>query len=224
MVNEIEFKNVNFSYTQENKVLNDLSFNFPMNEWIAINGDYGSGKSTLVKLVLGLESPNSGKIIVNGSDIHEEGYEWYSQILKSVGHLLDEEGLLSNQSLFENLALPLIYHQNLSQADRETWISYLLGKFSLLGLQTERPAFVTDEVRRIVAILRSLVLKPSILILYNPFKGLGHMNQKRVLELLEEFEAQHNLKTVILVSEDSEVLNKKKMKKFELREGKLYEI
>lgn len=224
MIETIQFKNINFSYGPETNVLTSANCIFPLNQRVLIRGDSGSGKSTLLKLILGLIEPENGEILFNGENIHELGFERFSEYLSITGHLLDDEGLLSNQSLFDNLALPLIYHKNMMPAERQEWIDRWLSKFSLLGLKESRPAFVTEEVRRVIGFLRALIIKPEMVLLHNPLRGLSLLNQKRVLETLTDFENQYGLKHIIVAADDERIFADKIFKTIEMKEGKIYEV
>ena len=224
MFESIEFKNVSFAYDSSERILMNTSFFLPLNKWVLIKGEFGSGKSTLIKLLLGLIAPHQGEIRVNQQDINELGFEKFSEYLGNMGHVLGDDGLFANQSLFDNLSLPLIYHKNMPLEEREVWIDSCLSKFNLLSLKTQRPAFVTKEIKKLVLILRSLILKPDLVIMHNPLEDLSYTNQKRVIELLEEFESKHNLKHIILTLEDEKVVSGKNAKILEIREGKVYEL
>ncbi len=224
MIDSIEFSNISFGYESKNQVFDKASFSLPLNSWVIVNGELGSGKSTFVKLLLGLLTPTGGVISYNKEDIHELGFEKFSDYLGNIGHVLDGEGLLSNQSLFENLSLPLIYHKNMGLTEREEWIEYWLKKFNILSHKNDRPAFVTEEVKKIVSILRALILKPEMVLLHNPLNDLSGYNQRRVFEMLDEFEAQHNLKHIIIASDTDIKLPNKNLKTLLLSQGKVNEI
>lgn len=224
MIESLKFDGISFKYPNGTEVLIKASFTIPMNNWVFIRGDLGQGKSTILKLLLGLMEPIEGKVIFNGFDIHELGFEEFSKFLARIGHVLDDEGLLSNQSLFENLSLPLIYHENKPHDERERWIDELIEKFKLMSFKTARPAFATTETKKIFSILRALVLKPELIIMHNPFKDLGEMNQKRVLSLLEEFQDKYGLKHIIIAADEIGILRDKKMKYLEINKGQVHEL
>lgn len=224
MIESLKFDGISFKYPNGTEVLSKASFTIPMNNWVFIRGDLGQGKSTIIKLLLGLMEPSEGKVIFNGFDIHELGFEEFSKFLARIGHVLDDEGLLSNQSLFENLSLPLIYHENKPHDERERWIDELIEKFKLMSFKTARPAFATTETKKIFSILRALVLKPELIIMHNPFKDLGEMNQKRVLSLLEEFQDKYGLKHIIIAADEIGILRDKKMKYLEINKGQVHEL
>lgn len=224
MIESLKFDGISFKYPNGTEVLSKTSFTIPMNNWVFIRGDLGQGKSTILKLLLGLMEPSEGKVIFNGFDIHELGFEEFSKFLARIGHVLDDEGLLSNQSLFENLSLPLIYHENKPHDERERWIDELIEKFKLMSFKTARPAFATTETKKIFSILRALVLKPELIIMHNPFKDLGEMNQKRVLSLLEEFQDKYGLRHIIIAADEIGILRDKKMKYLEINKGQVHEL
>ena len=224
MIESLKFDGISFKYPNGTEVLSKASFTIPMNNWVFIRGDLGQGKSTIIKLLLGLMEPSEGKVIFNGFDIHELGFEEFSKFLARIGHVLDDEGLLSNQSLFENLSLPLIYHENKPHDKRERWIDELIEKFKLMSFKKARPAFATTETKKIFSILRALVLKPELIIMHNPFKDLGEMNQKRVLSLLEEFQDKYGLKHIIIAADEIGILRDKKMKYLEINKGQVHEL
>jgi phospholipid/cholesterol/gamma-HCH transport system ATP-binding protein len=224
MFHTIEFSNVSFYYEEDQKVLDTSSFSLPLNKWVLIKGEFGSGKSTLIKLLLGLIEPYQGEIKFNQENIHELGFEKFSEYLGHIGHVLGEEGLFANQSLFDNLALPLIYHKNMALDDRTEWIDSCIKRFHLLGHKTDRPAFVTKEIKKIFLILRALILKPELVVINNLLEDLSYTNQKRVIELLEYFQKEHGLKHIIIAAEDERPIAGKEAIILELRKGRVHEI
>lgn len=221
MIESIELKNISFAYASEKSVVENLNFKFPLNGWTIFKGGLGSGKSTIIKLMLGLVTPTQGEIFYNHRNIHEMGFEDFSVYLGNIGHVLEEDGLLANQSLFENLELPLMYHKNMSLEDRAAWINIWVKELNLWHAKDLRPAFATAEVRKMFSILRAIIIRPEMLIMHNPFKYLSETNIERVLKAIHTFEEKFQLKHVIIFGDDDRLIQMKNAKFFNLVEGKI---
>ena len=204
----LKFENLSFGYIADNPIIKNVDFNFPLGEIVWIRGSSTSGKSIFIRLMSGAVEPTAGKIIINNQDIHELGYLHYASILKHIGFGFDGTGLLVNQSLENNLALPLRYHSTWSEAEIQTWVHTLMDIFRVTHVKDQRPAFVTQSLYKTFLLLRAFVLKPEMMIFINPLSSLDDSNRDSFISLLEVFKKDYGLKHVFIISDDEPQLEK----------------
>jgi len=204
----LKFENLSFGYNADNPIIKNVDFNFPLGEMVWIRGSSTSGKSIFIRLMSGAVEPSAGKIIINDQDIHKLGYLHYTLILKHIGFGFDGTGLLANQTLENNLALPLRYHANWSEAEIQTWVHTLMDIFKVTHVKDQRPAFVTQSIYKTFLLLRAFVLRPTMMIFLNPLSSLDDSNRDSFVSLLELFKKYHGLKHVFIISDDEPQLEK----------------
>jgi len=210
----LKFENLSFGHNLENSIIKNVSFNFPLDEIVWIRGSSTSGKSIFIRLISGAVAPTQGKIIINDQDIHELGFLEYASILKHIGFGFDGTGLLVNQSLESNLALPLRYHLNFNNNEIQKWIATLMEIFEVAHVKDQRPAFVSQSLYKTFLLLRAFVMKPEMMIFLNPLTSLDDYNREIFLSLLALFQKEYGLKHIFIISDDEpqlELLNPKKI-------------
>jgi ABC-type transporter Mla maintaining outer membrane lipid asymmetry ATPase subunit MlaF len=151
----------------------DVDLRIASGECIACVGPSRSGKSLLIELAAGLVAPESGRVIILGQDWNDGPDDVLSSVRLRVGPVLQQPGLLSNMTLFNNVLLPLRYHRGtLSDRHREQAVMAQLERLGLVPMRDRFPAELNQgEVRR-AAIARALILDPDILLLDDPLAGL----------------------------------------------------
>lgn len=217
----LKFENLSFGYEVDHPIIKNVDFNFPLNETVWIRGNSTSGKGTFIRLMSGAVAPTEGKILVNNQDIHEQGFLHYATILKNIGFGFDGAGLLVNQSLENNLALPLRYHLNWSESEIQRWLKMLMETFNVYHLKDQRPAFVSQSVYKTFLLLRAFVLRPEMMIFINPLTNLDDDHRDAFLNMIAFFKKEHCLKHVFIISDDEPHLEKLCSKKIWFQEKKI---
>lgn len=205
---KLVFENLSFGYNAENAIIKNVYFNFPLNETVWIRGSSASGKSIFIRLLSGAVAPTEGKIFINDEDIHALGFLQYATILKNIGFGFDGTGLFVNQTLESNLALPLRYHTNWSDAKIDEWVHFLMDLFKVTHVKDQRPAFVTQTLYKTFLLLRAFVLQPEMMIFINPFSNLGDSNRDSFVAMIELFKKECGLKHIFIISDDEPQLEK----------------
>lgn len=159
----IEVDNLTFSYDRE-EILSRVSMRTLPGETFVIIGPSGSGKSTLLKLCAGLFNPKDGSVVINGLDIHKASKDTIRKLRNKMGFVFQDAALISNTCIFDNVALPLRYHTDLSESEIYNIVSQ---KLDLLQVDKSyyylMPAQLSPGLRRNVGIARALVVEPDIL-------------------------------------------------------------
>lgn len=205
-IDRIEVRDLHFSFG-EKVIFEDL--NVQLNPGFShLTSGLGSGKSTLLKMLVGLLSPDQGKILYNDQDVSGFSFEEWASLRLRIGYSFDFGGLLNNRTLFENLLLPLHYHNALSYDEAILRVEELLEKFDLIKEKDLRPSEVTGSQKKAACVARSLVLHPEVLLLDDPTIGLKSATREALFSEVEEHMSKRNLKLVISASDDVELLDR----------------
>jgi polar amino acid transport system ATP-binding protein len=180
----IRLENVVMEYGAR-RVLAIDSFACEFSHCLALIGPSGGGKSTLLRLLGGLEIPTAGKIFVNGREVPQGGRELLTY-RRTVGTVFQAFNLFPHLSALENILLPLTEVHGLSRADATERATALLQRFGLGEHLTHRPAELSGGQRQRVAITRAVAIDPSFLLLDEPTSALDPEMTAEVLELLDE--------------------------------------
>jgi ABC-type transporter Mla maintaining outer membrane lipid asymmetry ATPase subunit MlaF len=171
-MNPVEFSSVVVDMEGEDGRLTDLTFSVGAGEALAVIGPNRAGKSLLLKLCAGLVPPLSGTVHVLGHDLATIDPESLVALRQRVGTMLQPPGLLSNMTIFNNVALPLRYHRGMDQSDVTPLVMAHLEGLGVAHLKDRFPAQLNEGEIRCGAIARALVLDPELLLLDDPLEGL----------------------------------------------------
>lgn len=186
-MNLLELKDINKSFfdtKKETKVLQGLSFALKKNEKIAIVGPSGCGKSTILNIISELISIDSGKMIKNGN----------------VGYMFQTDNLFEWRTIYKNITLGLEVKGKVSKEDKDNIIK-LLEKYGLIDFKDKHPSSLSGGMRQRVALIRTLVLNPDILLLDEPFSALDAQTKLMVNEDIYDI-VSNERKSVIMVTHD----------------------
>lgn len=153
-------------------------------EWLALVGPSRSGKSLVIEICAGLIAPDAGTVLVLGRDLASATDEEWVDLRVRIGTVLQQPGLLSNMTLFNNVALPLRYHRDLQEATVETRVMAQLEALGLASLRDRFPAQLKQGEIRCAAIARALILEPELLLLDDPAAGLDAEMVRRLARYL----------------------------------------
>ena len=177
----IEFRNVTMIF-DDRKILNNLSFKVMKGETRIILGGSGSGKSTTIKLVLGLLKPDSGQILVDGEDITNYSEVDMMKVRKKIGMIFQEGALFDSLSVYENVAFKL-HEQGVPEEDVESEVRRMLRFVNLEEAIDKMPSELSGGMRRRVGIARALVGDPKIVMFDEPTAGLDPPTARTICEL-----------------------------------------
>jgi phospholipid/cholesterol/gamma-HCH transport system ATP-binding protein len=196
----IEVRDVNFSRGSR-PIFRDLSLTIEKGDVTAIMGPSGSGKTTLMKLITRQLSPDSGQIIVAGNDIAEYSTSELYAMRKRMGMLFQNGALLTDMSVFENVAFPLREHTDLGERLIRNVVLMKLHAVGLRGAAQMMPGELSGGMARRVALARAIVMDPALLIYDEPFVGLDPISMGVIAELIRQLNDALDI-TSIVVSHD----------------------
>ena len=202
----IEINNLTFS--RGNRVIFDkLNLSIPAGKITAIMGPSGTGKTTLLKLITGQLAPDSGQILVKGLDVHKLKRVKLYELRKSMGVLFQSGGLLTDISVFENVAFPLKQHTKLPDEILVPLVKMKLQSVGLRGAFNLMPAELSGGMSRRVALARAIALDPEMIFYDEPFAGQDPITMAVLVGLIQKLSQNLNLTSVIISHDVAEVLS-----------------
>jgi putative ABC transport system ATP-binding protein len=185
------------------RALRSVSVDIKRNEYVAIMGPSGSGKSTLMNLLGCLDTPTSGKYILNGTDVSKMADDYLAEIRnKEIGFVFQTFNLLPRYTALENVTLPLIY-AGIPKVEREAQAVETLRQVGLADRMTHKPNELSGGQRQRVAIARALVNNPSIILADEP---TGNLDSKTSIDIMGLLDTIHkNGNTVIVVTHEEDI-------------------
>lgn len=191
----LELRNINYSYHTpegETKALADISFSLSPGEFTAVVGPSGCGKSTLLSLIAGLMRPESGEIFLDGAPLTENS--------SKIGYMLQHDHLFEWISVYRNVVLGLEISGTLT-AETRSEAEQLLEQYGLLPFAHSRPSELSGGMRQRAALIRTLLLKPELLLLDEPFSALDYQTRLTVSDDIGQI-IRSSGKTALLVTHD----------------------
>jgi len=193
----IDLKNISFSY-RDKKVLHEFSLSLNPGEISCLLGSSGCGKTTILRLIAGLEVPEKGEIILNGNILSEEGNIIVPAHKRNVGFIFQDLALWPHFTVFKNIAFGLQERKKPDVKGRVTW---MLEHFGIPDLADKYPHQLSGGQKQLVAISRSLVLEPDILLMDEPLSNLDVILKRRILEHIKDLKTSFNV-TIVYVTHD----------------------
>jgi len=195
----IEFRDVTMIFDGRN-ILNNLSFKVMKGETKIILGGSGSGKSTTIKLVLGLLKPDSGQILVDGEDITDYGEAEMMKVRKKIGMIFQEGALFDSLSVYENVAFKL-HEQGVPEEEVESEVRRMLRFVNLEEAIDKMPSELSGGMRRRVGIARALVGDPKIVMFDEPTAGLDPPTARTICELAMKLRDLEDVSSIFVTHE-----------------------
>jgi len=202
----IHLENIRKSYflgKQELPVLKGINMDIFKNEYVALMGPSGSGKSTLMNILGCLDSPTSGRYILNGSDVSRMPDNDLAEVRnEEIGFVFQQFNLLPRLTAAENVALPLIY-SGVSKKERIERAMEVLDKVNLTDRSTHKPNELSGGQCQRVAIARALINNPSIILADEPTGNLDTKTSNEIMDIFGKIQDGGN--TVILVTHEEDI-------------------
>lgn len=193
----ISFQNVRKSFgTRE--ILKGITFDVPEGQILFILGTSGTGKSVLLKNIVGLLKPSSGAIVIDGVDVAQMSEEQMFPIRRKCGMVFQHPALFDSLSIFENVAFGLRKHQpELSESDVRQRVQECLSLVQLRGVENKMPQEISYGMQKRVSLARTVAVNPRILLFDEPTTGLDPVTTHAINQLI--LDLSRKLKTTSLV-------------------------
>ncbi len=201
MKNILTFKNVNYFYqtkTDEIFALNNVNFNVEEESFASLVGPSGCGKTTILSLTAGLLKPSSGEILLDGENKIDR---------TKIGYMFQKDHLLEWRSVWKNITLGIEIQKPDNKDEKLAKAEDLLKKYDLYGFKNQKPRQLSGGMRQRVALIRTLVLEPKLLLLDEPFSALDYQTRLSVCDDVYSI-IKTEKKSALLVTHDiSEALS-----------------
>jgi cell division transport system ATP-binding protein len=197
----IQFSNVSKSYDSD-VVLNDITFNIEKGDLTYITGPSGAGKTTLLRLIYCAELPDAGQIVVAGWDLNKLKQSTIPFLRRNVGIVFQDFRLLSNKTVFDNVALALRIHDLHPKEIKES-VNEVLKAVGIKHKEHVYPQHLSGGEQQRVVIARAMVSKPSVLLADEPTGNLDSDNAQTVISLFREINARGT--TVLIATHHNDV-------------------
>lgn len=195
----IEFRDVVLAF-DERVILNSLSFKVMKGETKIILGGSGGGKSTIIKLVLGLLKPDSGQVLVDGEDITNYNEDQMMRIRKKIGMVFQEGALFDSLSVYDNVAYRL-HEQGVPEDEVEPEVRRMLRFVNLEDAIDKMPIELSGGMRRRVGIARALIGDPKIVLFDEPTAGLDPPTARTICELAMKLRDLEDVSSIFVTHE-----------------------
>ena len=214
----IRFEQVEKRYPNGHVGLHELSFRVRRGEFLFVTGHSGAGKSTMLRLLLAMERPTGGKLLLAGQDLAKISNSQIPFLRRHIGVVFQNHQLLFDRSVFANVALPLQI-LGLPQDEINQRVSLALERVSLKEKALQAPADLSTGQQQRVGIARAIVHQPALLLADEP---TGNLDPRLAAEIMSVFEDINQLGTTVLIaSHDLALIARMRQRMLTLQRGRL---
>ncbi len=189
----LEVKNISKTYQAKNgeiEALKNINFDVNQGEYVSVIGPSGCGKSTLLSIIAGLEPKTSGEVYIDGK----------------VGYMLQKDNLLEWRTIYKNVLLGLEIQKALTEENKE-YVVELLKKYGLYEFRNKYPTQLSGGMRQRVALIRTLAIRPNILLLDEAFSALDYQTRLMVTEDIYKILKNENITAIMVTHDISEAIS-----------------
>src|SRR3984957_12491259 len=181
------------------KVLNGITLTVSRGETLAVLGRSGTGKSVLLRIIIGLQIPDSGSVRIHGQDIAGFTLDQMGEIRKKMGFLFQHAALYDSLTVEQNVAFPLQHHnKEMSKSDQADRVRGLLAEVGMEGALTKMPSDISGGMQKRVGLARALALDPEILLLDEPTAGLDPISSGEIDDLVLKLQDEHHMASIVV--------------------------
>lgn len=174
----------------EKRVHRDVSFDLFEGETLGLLGNSGTGKSVLLRSLIGIERADQGEILFRGTRLDKLTEEELFPIRTQISYSFQYNALFDSDNVFENVAYPLFEHTKLSEIEIKAKVEKALKEVNLSGVESLLPSDLSGGMQKRAGLARSIVLDPAIILYDEPTAGLDPINVENVCDLINKFKAK----------------------------------
>ncbi|HWO28120.1 MAG TPA: ABC transporter ATP-binding protein [Candidatus Acidoferrum sp.] len=181
------------------KVLNGISLAVKRGETMAVLGRSGTGKSVLLRIIIGLEKPDSGSVRIHGQDIAGLALDQLGEIRKKMGFLFQHAALYDSLTVEQNVAFPLLHHRKeMSKSEQRDRVNELLMEVGMENAHAKMPSDISGGMQKRVGLARALALEPDVLLLDEPTAGLDPISSAEIDDLVLKLQQEHHMASIVV--------------------------
>ena len=181
----------------EQEVLEDVSFDVASGEIVVLLGPSGTGKTVLLKHLIGLIAPDKGRVLIDGVDISALSEEELLKVRSSMGYMFQEGALYDFMDVFDNVAFPLKEHTAMTPSEIAARVDEVLSMVDLKEAEHKLPSELSGGMKKRVGLARAIVLKGKILLCDEPTSGLDPIRSRDISDLIRRVAKKIGVTTVI---------------------------
>lgn len=186
---------------QTQEVLKGVNLDVPNGQITAVVGRSGTGKSVLLKHIIGLLKPDSGAVFINGDDITRAEGHRLNELRKKFGMLFQGAALLDSMDVFDNVAFPLREKTKMKEDEIRERVEQGLANVGIVGMNHKFPSELSGGMKKRVGLARALVTQPEIILFDEPTTGLDPIMKKAIHQLIYDTQRKFGF-TAVMVSHD----------------------
>jgi phospholipid/cholesterol/gamma-HCH transport system ATP-binding protein len=181
------------------QVLNGVSLAVRRGETLAVLGRSGTGKSVLLRLIIGLQMPDSGSVSVQGKNLAGLSLDELGEIRKNMGFLFQHAALYDSLTVGQNVAFPLEHHRKeMPRSEVHDRVNQLLAEVGMEGNLNKMPSDLSGGMQKRVGLARALALEPEILLLDEPTAGLDPISSGEIDDLVLRLKEEHHIASIVV--------------------------
>ena len=202
---------------EDNHVLDGFNLNLESGDIFALLGDSGSGKSSALRFIAGLERAHLGSVALDGNNLSESGAHSVKPELREIGMVFQDYALFPHMTVFENISFGI---NQLAKKERIEKVKNLLDLISLSGIEKKYPHQLSGGEQQRVSLARSLATSPKLLLLDEPFSSLDKSNRDQLVKQVREILKNAGVTSILVTHDETEaevfadkvgIINKKKL-------------
>ncbi len=193
----VQVKSLSKSFGKQT-VLKEINLEVAQGETLSVLGRSGTGKSVLLKLIIGLLKPDSGSVCVHGEEVTHLPLKQLNEVRKKVGFLFQQAALYDSLTVEENVAFPLRRHSEMSDGQLKKRVRELLASVGMDGDAKKMPSEVSGGMQKRVGLARALALEPDILLFDEPTAGLDPITATEIDDLILRLQEERQMASVVV--------------------------